>query len=168
MKSLTLIAIAAIISSCGKSEKTASDYVRDTTALETLFPLLEGDQVTAIRHQDWCQVIGYKRGVFVHSTDGERPHPATRDATDFDPTAKSDLERIWKRIEASGTGVYIISDVKFNASGRVIHGEFDCGGNFIQQSYVFDPGYSLPTDLHNQRWHTKINNDWYFILEDWN
>jgi len=168
MRHFARIVLAAFMCSCGGGKKTASDHSRDTAALGNLFPGFEAEQVTAFRYQDWCQVIGYNRGMFSHSTEGNRPHPATRNAAAFDPTATADLERIWKSIEASDTGVYLISDVKFDPSGRVVYGEFDCSSGFVRQRYVFDPGYSLPADLPNERWHTKVDSDWYYVLEDWN
>ena len=133
--------------------------------MEKLFPSLEADQVTAFRYQDWCQILGYKRGAFGFSTEGDLPRPATRNAANFDTTARSDLERIWKDIKASGTGVYFIEEIEFDASGRVNYGVFHCGGG---QRYVFDPGFTLPADIPNERWHTKVDSDWYYVLEEWN
>ena len=150
---------------CGEHKKTVADSARDTAALRKLFLSLEADQVTGFRYQDWCQVIAYKRGMFAHSTEGDPPRPATRDAKGFDPTARTDLERVWKEVESTGTGVFFIEEMKFDASGRVKYGEFHCGGG---QRYVFDPGYTLPTDIPNERWHTKVDSDWFYLLENWN
>ena len=165
MKHIALIVIAVFICGCGSSKKTASDYARDTAELRKLFPILEADQVTGLRYQYWCEVLAYKRGVFAHSTEGDPPRPATRDARRFDPTASADLERIWKRVKSSGAGVFLIENIKFDASGRVEYGEFRCGGS---QQYIFDPGYTLPADIPNEVWHTKFDSDWYYVLEDWN
>lgn len=168
MRYIALVALAALICGCGGEKKTPSEHSRDTASLKKLFPHLEAKEVSAFRYQDWCQVIGYNRGMFYHSTEGTAPHPATRDAKTFDPTARAHLEAIWKALEASDTGVFLISDIKFDPSGGVIHGEFDCSSGFVRQRYVFDPGYSLPADLPNERWHTKVDSDWYYVLEDWN
>ena len=166
MKQICLFIFTAVfVTSCGEPRKTPSDHSRDTKSLEKLFPVLETDQVTAFRYQDWCQVIGYKRGSFAHSTEGDPPRPATRDATDFDPTARAVLETVWKQLESSGTGVFFIEGIKFDAPGRVNYGEFHCDGG---QRYVFDPGYTLPGDIPNERWHTRVDSDWYYVLESWN
>lgn len=167
MKQICLLLIAALfVCSCSEPKKTASDYSRDTAALRKIFPEFAADQVTGLRYQDWCQVIGYKRGMFAHTKEGSPPRPASANSPDFDQTARADLERIWKAIQSTGTGVYFIEEMSYDTSGHVKHGVFHCGG--ARQRYVFDPGYQLPADIPNELWHTKIDSDWYYILEDWN
>ena len=168
MKFIALFLLCGLLCGCGGTKKTAVNHAHDTAGLEKIFSTLESERVTALRHQDWCQVLGYKRGMFCHSTEGNRPHPATRDAIGFDATAKSDLERIWKKVQDAKVGVLLISDIEFDASGHVKRGEFDCSSGFVRQRYVFDPGYTLPADMPNQMWHTRIDSDWYYVLEDWN
>ncbi|MDB2673760.1 hypothetical protein N9Y81_02265 [Akkermansiaceae bacterium] len=166
MKQILLFLVTSVlVIGCSEPKKTPSDHSRDTQSLEKLFPILETDQVTAFRYQDWCQVIQYNRGSFAHSTEGEPPRPATRGATDFDPKARADLESVRKQVESTGTGVFFIEEIKFDVSGRVQYGEFHCGDG---QRYIFDPGYTLPADIPNERWHTKVDSDWYYVLESWN
>lgn len=163
-----MIVIAALLAACGGGKKGSFSHTSDTTALEKIFSVLEADRVTAFRYQDWCKVISYTRGSFANATESTCTYVATGTPTVFDPIAESDLERIWKEVIATGTGVYVISNVQFDPSGGLIHGEFDCSSGFTRQRYIYDPGYSLPADLPNERWHTRIDNAWYYILEDWN
>jgi hypothetical protein len=167
-KLIRLFLLCGLLSGCSGTKKTTADHARDTAALESIFPTLESDRVTGLRNQDWCQVLGYKRGMFCHSTQGNRPHPATRDAVAFDATARLDLERIWKTVNGSDVEILLISDIEFDASGHLKRGEFDCSEGFVRQRYVFHPGYTLPADMPNQQWHTRVDSDWYYVLEDWN
>ena len=159
---------ATLLTSCSDPAKSASDHARDTAALEKLFPVLEADRVTALRRQDGCRVIAYRRGEFGHSAHGGPPKPATRAVMGFDSTADTDLDRIWKQVEATKTGVFMMSDIAFDASGRASHGVFDCSEGVVRQRYVFEPGHTLPADIPNERWHTAIDSDWYYVREDWN
>lgn len=168
MNRILTILMAAILAGCSGGKKSPFSHTSDTKSLEKIFSVLEADRVTAIRYQDWCKVISYKRGSFANVTDSTCTYVATGTTAAFDSTAESDLERIWKKVNSTGTGVFVISDVQFNSSGELIHGEFECSSGFTPQRYVFDPGYHLPADLPNERWHTRINSDWYYILEDWN
>jgi hypothetical protein len=166
MKLLALSILCGLLCGCGGSKKSASDQSRDTVALAKLFPSLETDRVTGFRYQDWCQVLGYKRGNLAQWTEGDKPpRPAKRDAAGFDVVSKSDLERVWKEVRSTGTGVFFIEEIEFDATGRVKHGVFHCDAG---QKYIFDPGYTLPADMPNEIWHTRIDSDWYYVLEDWN
>jgi len=165
---LSLLGICMLMIGCGGGAKSPSSFSRDTAAIEKLFPVLEADQVTALRYQDWCKVIRYQKGAYASSRQSTCAYLAGTDPKEFDSAAKADLERIWGDVKASKAGVILISEVRFDGSGRLVRAEFDCSEGFVRQRYVYDPGYSLPSDIPNERWHTAIDGDWYYIREDWN
>ena len=163
-----LILIVLLVGGCTSHQKDASDYGKDIAALEEIFPLLEADKVAAFRYQDWCKVLSYTRGSFANTTQSTCTYLAPTTPKAFDTTAENDLRHIWENVKSTGSGVYVISDIRFDASGKLVYAEFDCSRDFVRQRYVFDPGYTLPADWPNERWHTRINADWYYIHEDWN
>ncbi|MGV3659265.1 MAG: hypothetical protein ACO1TE_03750 [Prosthecobacter sp.] len=144
------------------------DYPQDVQALQRAFPLLEADKVTAIRHQDWCQVLGYARGNFANTTTTTCCFIVEEPRNMFDEQARADLERIWKEIQATQSGVFEIARIRYGPTGKLIFAEFDCSSGFSRERYVFDPGHTLPADVPAERLHTKINADWYHVREDWN
>lgn len=148
--------------------RIVEDYPEDVMALQKVFPLLESNKVTAIRHQDWCQVLGYSRGNFTNTTTETCCFIVEEPRGMFDKQARADLERIWKEVKAADAGVLEISDIRYSSTGKLIHGVCDCSSDFVRERYVFDPGYSLPLDQPGERYHTKINADWYHVREDWN
>lgn len=160
--------VGLLLGGCNDPKKNAADHPRDTAKLQTILPLLETDRVTYLRSQDWCRVIDYRRGLFGSSTEGHPPVPGRTPPAAFDPAAQADLDRIWQAVETTDTGVYMISEVRFDESGRFLYGEFDCGAGFVSQHYVYDPGHTVPADLPHERWHTAIDANWYYVQEDWN
>lgn len=168
MKPLLFLAILLLLSGCGEETKSSTSYSKDTAALRTVFPVLESDQVAAFRYQDWCKVLEYSRGSFANTTQSTCTYIASGSPTPFDSTAEADLERIWKKVKSTGAGVYVISNVHFDATGKLVRGKFDCSSAFVRQSYVYEPGYTLPDDLPNERWHVRVDSDWYYVQEDWN
>ncbi len=168
MKSVWPILLIGLLCGCAGHKKQASDYAQDTAALEEIFPVLEASEVTAFRYQDSCKVLSYTRGSFANPNESTCIYAATETPEVFDIAAEDDLENIWQQVKSTRSGVYIISDIQFDAADKLIYGEFDCSGGFTRQRYVFDPGYTLPEDLPGERWHTRIDDDWYYINEDWN
>ena len=147
---------------------SVSTYTKDTAALEQIFPVFEADQVTAFRYQDWCKVISYTRGSFANTPQSTCTYLATETPEVFDFAAEEDLARIWQEVKSTRSDVYVISNIQFDATGNLMYAEFDASSGFVRQRYVFGPKYTLPEDFADERWHTSINADWYYIHEDWN
>lgn len=165
---LFLLTTCFCLLGCGGGTGNLAKYSRDTQALETIFPVLEADKITAFRYQDWCKVMGYQRGSYASSLQSTCVYILKADPVEFDAAALADLERVWKKVEATRTDVFLIQSVRFDASGRVAYGEFSYGKGFARNSYVYNPGYTLPKDIPNERWHTAIDANWYQVTEDWN
>lgn len=163
---VSLFVAMALLEDCSGSEGHTSDHLENTRALQKAFPILEADQVTAFRYQDWCKVISYSRGSFANSTEATCVFMVVETPNPFDAEAEIDLDRIWKEVRSTRSGVFIISEIRYNPTGKLIRGEFDCSSGFVRSRYVFDPGYTLPDDLPGERLHTKINAEWYHISED--
>lgn len=164
----SLFVAIALLEDCSGSGRNTPDHLEDTRALQKIFPILEADQVTAFRYQDWCKLISYSRGSFANSAEPTCVFMAVGTPNPLDAKAEIDLDRLWKEVRSTRSGVYVISEIRYNPTGKLIRGEFDCSSGFVRARYVFDPGYTLPHDLPGERLHTKINADWYHIREDWN
>lgn len=160
--------VALLLTSCDSPTSRAPEFSEDTEALRDTFPYLESDKITAFRHQDWCKVLSYDRGSFTSTISQNCTYISASPPAPFDAEASADLEKIWKLVRSTDTGVYLISKVRYDAYGHVVFGEFDFSSDFVRRRYVFDPGYKLPTDIPNERRHQIIDGDWYYIQEDWN
>jgi hypothetical protein len=93
---------------------------------------------------------------------------APRSSIPFDSSAKSDLESLWRTIHATKTNVFAISEANYDSTGRLAYAEFMCSKGFVSQRYVYHPGHTLPNDLSHERWHTAIDENWYYRRDDWN
>lgn len=165
---VVLMMSVLLIGDCGSGGRHDRSHASDAQALQKLFPTLEGDGVTAFRYQDWCKVISYKRGHFANTTEPSCIFMATATPNPFDEQAKTDLERIWNSVRSTRVGVFQIADLRYDPAHRLNYGVFDFSSGFVRERYVFDPGYKLPEDEPGERLHTRINDKWYHIREDWN
>ena len=162
--SLTILLVCNL--SCAKKEM--ADHVRDTSALQRIFVDLEAQQVKAYRNQGWCQVLSYAGGQFANTNTGTCVWLADGPTKPFSAIARTDLGKMRKSIRSTGTGVIIISKASYDTSGKLNHAEFHWGRGFSRNSYVYDPGYTLPEDIPHERWCTAIDKNWYYKREDWN
>ena len=53
-------------------------------------------------------------------------------------------------------------------TGDLAYAEFHFSNGFGRQRYVYHPGYTLPADLSYERWHTRIDDNWYHRRDDGN
>lgn len=154
-----------LVVGCADPAKSPAEHARDTAALSKVLPALEAKQVTRLRYQEGSRVLDYPRGFFAEVADSDR---TPRSSISFDATARSDLEALWESIEATGTGVFLVDEARYDGNGRLEYAEFHCSKGFVSQRYVYEPGYTLPKDLSQERWHTAIDDDWYYRRDDWN
>lgn len=157
--------LGVVLTSCTDRPKSPSEHGADTLALAKVIPDLEAQQVATFRYQEKSQLLNYKRGFF-GEVDPKSQTP--RSAVPFDSTARSDLESLWKAIQATDTDVFVVADARYDSSGRLAYAEFIGSKGFLSQRYVYHPGHTLPPDLSNERWHTSIDANWYYRRDDWN
>ena len=158
--------LSTLLLGCSDPAKSPAEQARDTAALTKVIPVLEAQLVTRFRYQDGSKVLEYKRGLFAELTGGNAQAP--RSSIPFDSSAKSDLESLWGTIHATKTNVFVISEASYDSTGRLAYAEFMCSKGFVSQRYVYHPGHTLPNDLSNERWHTAIDENWYYRRDDWN
>ena len=85
----------------------------------------------------------------------------------FNSSAKQSFLEIAKTLQATGIGIGIV-EAEYNASGELVSGTFDFTHGLARRSYIFDPGYSLPSDEPHESGYAAINSDWYHVWTDWN
>ena len=167
-----LLPLVLLCASCGKSDE---DHQRNAGALAKVIPILEAEEVRLFMYEDRRKVLGYGRGMFFESDSGK--HPFTGEATPFDATATADFDRIWKQIAATQAEFYLVRRIKRGRGGKITQATFSWGGRGYktagadQDLYVYSPGYKLPNDMidrgaYDLR-HTRINDDWYYILKEY-
>lgn len=150
---------------CADPTKSPAEHSSDTAALKKVIPDLEAQLVTRFRYQDGTKALNYMRGQFA---EGANISQTPRSSVPFDSTARSDLESLWATIRAMNTGVFLIEEATYDSAGRLTHAEFRCSKGNVSQRYVYEPGYTLPADMSRERWHTRIDNNWYYRRDDWN
>lgn len=126
-----------------------------------------------LNRADWCQAIQYHQQAYIQVTDAADQdncaiyagknisNNTTFQVQGFTPTVQKDYTDIVKKlniikphllsIERDDTTITLVSDIWFE-----------------RRSYVYEPGYTLPPDIVNERLHTAINDNWYRVDEDWN
>jgi len=126
-----------------------------------------------LNRADWCQAIQYHQQAYIHVVDtadqencaiyaGKNSYNETTFQTQgFTPAVQKDYTDIVKKlntikphllsIERNDTTITLVSDIWFE-----------------RRSYVYQPGYTLPADIPNELWHTRISDNWYRVDEDWN
>ena len=154
---------STVLTGCGDRAKSPAEYSRDTAALTKVIPALEAQLVTRFRYQKGSKVLDYKRGLFA-----EGKGLNLRSSSPFDSTAKSDLESLWETIHATKTAIFSVEEVSYDSTGALTYAEFHFSNGFGRQRYVYHPGYTLPADLSYERWHTRIDDNWYHRRDDGN
>ena len=157
--------LSTLLSACGDPTKSPAELTRDAAALMKIIPALEAQLVTEFRYQDGSKVLNYKRGLFADvSTKSQTP----RSSALFDSTAESDLESLWGKINSTKTDVMLITEANYESTGHLAYAEFHFSNRFGRQMYVYHPSYTLPADMSHERWHTRIDDNWYHRRDDWN
>jgi hypothetical protein len=164
---ISILAVTVLLAGCAVSPETEQRKA-DVANLPKCFSVLESLDVLAYRNQDWCKNIWYRRGKFSHQTDPADTcnlFPGTPQP--FDAPALTDFESVTAAVATTGVRLYYISDLAYDARGKLNHAEFHLAAG--QYTYVYSPGYrKLPEDMPRERKHSRIDQDWYYIWEDWN
>jgi hypothetical protein len=141
---------------------------REVRKLERIFPILEVYHVEAFRDQDWCSVFEYSRGAYATNVRSTCIYLLNSEPKEFDSVAQADFDIVKNAIEKRvGSNVIIISHIEY-VEGKVKSAVFDYGFFSGFDRLVYNPGYSLPEDIPNEMEHTRINEEWYSVWEDWN
>lgn len=167
MKAFFLLTAAIALSSCGQSFNR--QHYLNVFNLPKAFDILEKYQVTAYRNQDWCKNIAYSRGRFTNETKSTCTYLLQGAAEPFDGQAHKDFKAIAREIAGSGVGLYSIEAIQYDTSGQLVMARFNLKGLFNRRAYVYAPGYKeLPEDMPHELTYTALNQDWYYVWEDWN
>lgn len=157
--------LSTLLLGCADPAKSPAEHSSDTAALEKVIPDLEAQLVTRFRYQEGSKALNYRRGQFAEVANKSQ---TPRASVPFDSNARSDLESLWGAIRALNTGVFLIEEATYDTAGRLTLAEFRCSKGNVSQRYVYQPGYTLPADMSNERWHTRIDDNWYYRRDDRN
>jgi hypothetical protein len=167
MKKWVYLGLSCLLMVGCRAKPSVEQQQQQSDRLFQALPVLRQLQVTDYRHQDWCKNLVYQRGKFSsnpQSTTCNYLFQGTPKA--FDSQAEQDFQTVATAIANTGVNILWV-DTKYNPAGNVKQAEFRITDS--PYSYVYSPNYSkLPEDLPNERLHTAINKDWYFVTEDWN
>jgi hypothetical protein len=154
-----------LISGCGQPSQ--SQKQKHVARLPACFNVLESLQVTAYRNQDWCRNMAYRRGKFSSNND-RACNLFEGTAQAFDRQAQQDFDTVSRAIAATGVRLDLISDIKYGRNGKLKRAEFHLA-KAGRHSYIYSPGYGKPPpNVRFERTYTPLNEDWYYIWEDWN
>ncbi len=157
--------LSTLLLGCADPAMSPAEHSGDTAALTKIIPDLEAQLVTRFRYQDGSKALNYKHGQFAEVANTSQ---TPRSSVAFNSSARSDLESLWGTIRAMNTGVFLIEEATYDTTGRLTYAEFRCSKGNVSQRYVYEPGYTLPADMSNERLHTRIDNNWYYRRDDWN
>lgn len=157
--------LSAVLIGCGDRAKSPEEHSRDAAALTKVIPTLEAQQITRFRYQKGSKSLEYNRGRFAENTDKSQ---IPRASIPFDSTAKSDVKSLWETIHATKSEVFSIAEVSYNSQSHLTYAEFKFRNGVGNHRYVYNPGYTLPSDMSHERWHTRIDDNWYYRRDDWN
>lgn len=164
---LLWLLVGLILFSCRPDPaQVRSQGQRDVDRLSASFSTLEQLQVKFYRNQDWCKNISYPRGSFSDNLESSTCNLFSGKPQPFDGQAQQDFEQVASAIAATNVKLLYILDIKYAADRTLIGAEFTLPSG---HEYVFAPAYKvLPESLPNEREYSPINENWYFIRNDWN
>ncbi len=163
---VSLLLIVVAVTGCAHvAEPDAAGKARDAAALAEVLPVLEELGVTHWRDQDWCTDFVDRAGHFLRSDEPDNCNPLGDAVSAFSDEATADFDRIRSALVASG--VSVVEVYRPSADPRTTIFDLRAGA-FDRFSYVHDPGYQPQENLENEWVATPIDEDWYFVWEDWN
>ena len=157
--------VLLVFASCTPGE---SEFPALTARLSALFPRFEELHLIAYRKQDWCSVLETKSGSFATNERETCTYIATTAPKPFTPEARQELADLAGAVESAFSRVYIIDRVIYSPEGKLTRAEFDFSAPFSRHSFVYEPGYTLPTDMGGEMQFKRIDENWYYVWEDWN
>jgi hypothetical protein len=167
---LAALLIAFLLISCN-SKPSPSQQVGDVAKLLSSFPIIERLQLVAYG-TDAQEIFHYRRG-FLSKSGSSRTYYDAETRTErtfppFDAQAQADLAALEDAIAKTGVRITRISGLKYDSKSKIAIAEFHLRSDFSRFHYVYSPNYkTLPTSNRNSKY-TRINDDWYFVVEDWN
>lgn len=160
------VLVGFVLFSCQQSPaQQQAQRQRNVDRLSQSFSALEQLQVQAYRNQDWCKNIFYRRGKFSNNIDRSTCNLFAGTPQPFDAQAQQDFATIEQAIAATGVKLLYISTLKYTANRSLSGADFTLEGG---SEYVYEPAYTLPENIPNEREYTAVNSDWYFVSSDWN
>jgi hypothetical protein len=167
--SILLVAALTLAGCLNTAEPDANRQARDAAELAAVLPLIEDLGLTSYRNQDWCRNIAYSGGRFSDNLEDETCRLFGLPRRPFTPEAQDALRRVESALAETSVDVYSVSVWKPDDAAPNGRTEFDVvGGVFDRWRYVHAPGYRGLTNWPNEWVETAIDDDWYFVWEDWN
>jgi len=151
---LSLINIyASLLIGCGDDMAVAKREVRE---LEKTIPTIQEHHITLFGNTQSVKYLHCAKGAF------------GPDSESVDEEVAIVFDSLAKQIGLTGMQIRRIDDIIFDATGTLLQAKFHRYGGFIRVFYIYSPGYKeLPTDGFEQ-YHSRINDNWFRLLEDWN
>jgi hypothetical protein len=169
-RTIAILAVVAIlVTACiHASEPSLDEMAGDTDALVTsVLPVLDDLGVRNWRDQDWCKNMAYAGGQFTTNAAASNCDYFDGPAGAFTDGAESDFARLRSAIRDAHVPVLVISRSEvIGGQGQIT---FDvAAGMFDRFSYVYQPGYDPGALPECDCVTTAIDQDWYFVNDDWN
>jgi hypothetical protein len=167
---LAALSIALLLISCN-SKPPPSQQVGDVAKLPSSFPIIE--RLKLVEYGTGAQEIFHYRRGFLSKSGSSRTYYDAETLTQkpfppFDAQAQADLAALEDAIAKTGVRIARISGLKYDSKGKIAIAEFHLLSDFAHFHYVYSPNYkTLPTSTRDSTY-TRINDDWYFVVEDWN
>ena len=165
---LLLMALClATAAGCGGPHKPSDGQLKaNAAALASVLPILAVDGLENFRDLEWCRSLKYRRGAFSSDPNDSTCNLFSGPARGFDPEASSEFGRIQSAFKSAGIQVIGVDRYR-GPTGVQLMFDVVSGGN-DRWSYVYEPGYRLPSSDPAELVATRIDGDWYFMWQDWN
>jgi hypothetical protein len=161
--------ILIIIFTSSSCDISTGDKLQRVKELESIFPILAKYKVQAYRNQDWCKNIYYGKGKFSNNNKQSTCNLFTGQAEEFNEQANIDFQIIGKALRTINLNI-LYFDIKYDENNNIKYAEFniDCL-KCSRDSFVYSFNYTnLPENQGKELQYLKINNNWYYLTEDWN
>lgn len=168
-----LMALSLLVAGCcvHASVPSEAEMTRSAQALSRVLPTLTNLQVREFRDSGWCRRLEYRSGTY-----SNQPGPGTacdlpdQPTSAFDSQATTDWNALRQALRKSGVSVETVSLVAYDSAGQLSTASFNIrAGDFDDYFYVYDRrGVVCEPPNPNTLLCRQIDDDWWFVSEDWN
>jgi hypothetical protein len=141
---------------------------RDVAELRTILPQMESIRLEGFYDLDGCRRVTWSEGAWA-STDQNGCTWAL--GSRADAGGPEQFESVRAMLERTGVWVHSLT-AEYGPDGKLKYAEFDLRTwfRFAGFSYRYEPGYTPPggVSLPYEMEYYGIDDDWYYVWQDWN
>jgi hypothetical protein len=121
------------------------------------------------RRDEHCHYIVYSRGAFSSAREGSNCNIFTEPPVPFDPQATADYERVSGALYSVRIGITLVGETRYGQDETIEGASIDFGdAAFAGQTYTYAPSAALPESDPGGATYTRVNDDWYMLVDPWN